>query len=110
MGPRNVGIESSEYVVKRVRHCLEMLLTRLQFSAQAKVILGATSCVRSRGAHEPSAFNTTDPPLIESRMCALPSGLFHFAGNRHHGFQAFVHAAQDRDAETEVDLIVFPKR
>ena len=95
MGPRNVGIESSEYVVKRVRHCLEMLLTRLQFSAQAKVTLGATGWVRSRGAHVPSAFNIADPII--------------FAGNSHDCFRAFVHAAHDRDAETEVDLIVCPK-
>ena len=54
----------------------------------------------------PSAFNIADP-IIESRICALPSGLFHFAGNRHD--RAFVHAVHDRDAETEVDLILCPK-
>ena len=96
MAPRNVGIVSTEYVVKRCPHCLEMLTARLQFSAQAKVTLGATGWVRSRGALVPSAFNI--------------AGLMIFAGNRHDCFQALVHAAHDRDAETEVDLIVCPKR
>jgi len=43
----------------------------------------------------PSAFNIADPII--------------FAGNSHDCFRAFVHAAHDRDAETEVDLIVCPK-
>jgi len=44
----------------------------------------------------PSAFNIAD--------------LMIFAGSCHDCSQAFVHAVHDRDAETEVDLIVCPKR
>ena len=81
---------------RNIPHCLEMLTARLQFSAQAKVTLGATGWVRSRGALVPSAFNIAD--------------LMIFAGSCHDCSQAFVHAVHDRDAETEVDLIVCSKR
>ncbi len=95
MAQCNVRIEPANVAAVGIPHYLEMLTARLQFSAQAKVTLGATGWVRSRGAHVPSAFNIADPII--------------FAGNSHDCFRAFVHAAHDRDAETEVDLIVCPK-
>jgi hypothetical protein len=76
MAPRNVGIESTECVVKRIPHCLEMLTPRLQFSAQAKVTLGATGWVRSRGAHVPSAFNIADPIILLATVTTVSGRLF----------------------------------
>jgi hypothetical protein len=91
-----------------VPHQMELLAAGLQFNMQARVDREANQWLRRQGIDIPAVTNLAGP-IIESRICALPGGLFSFAGNRPDCFTAFVHVVHDRDAETPIDLIAWTR-
>lgn len=91
-----------------IPHRIEMLAAGLEFCAQARVDVEANRWLRHQGVDVPAVVNLTGP-IVQSRIVALPGGLFSFAGDRPDSFLAFVHVIHGDDAETPVDLIAWTK-